>query len=83
MSLHKQAARQCINASECIFCCEKDCFGCSLTAPPVGACLVCGKDVLLDDFYEWRGEDPVHWDCLDEFEEGEECDFKNSDFWHD
>lgn len=56
-----------VGATECVTCFERSCFGCALTAPPVGVCPVCGKDVRLDDFYEWRGY-PVHWDCLDEME---------------
>jgi len=53
-------------ALECVCCFERTCFGCALVSVPVGVCPVCGKDVGRDDFYEWNGEDPVHWDCLDE-----------------
>lgn len=55
---------------ECVFCFEKNCFGCSLTAAPIGVCLACGKDILLNDFYEWMGEEVVHWDCMNQFEKG-------------
>lgn len=57
---------------ECSTCDGIGCEWCGFMVPPVGVCPVCGKDVLLDDFYDWRGEDPVHWDCLDQFEKGEE-----------
>lgn len=57
-----------VGAAECVCCFEETCFGCALTAPPIGVCPVCGMDVRLDDFYEWRGENPVHLDCLDELE---------------
>lgn len=53
---------------ECSCCFERDCFGCALTAAPIGTCPVCGLDVRLDDFYEWQGDDPIHWDCLEEQE---------------
>lgn len=52
---------------ECVCCFEQDCSGCALTAPPIGVCSVCGQDVRLDDFYEWQGDDFVHWDCMEEY----------------
>lgn len=52
----------------CVTCFEETCLGCALLVPPIGTCPVCGLDVRLDDFYEWRGDDPVHWDCLEEQE---------------
>lgn len=61
-------------ALECVCCFERDCFGCALTAPPIGVCPVCGMDVRLGGDYEWRGEGPVHWECLDEFEEFKGCE---------
>lgn len=54
---------------ECVCCFERDCFGCALNSPPVGVCPVCGRDVRLDDFYEWHGGDPVHWDCVNKYQE--------------
>lgn len=59
-------------ALECVCCFERDCFGCALTAPPIGVCPECGRDVRIGDDYEWRGGDPVHLDCLDKSEEGDE-----------
>lgn len=62
------------DALECVCCFERDCFGCSLTAPPIGVCSICGQDVRIGDDYEWRGDELVHCDCLDEFEGVEEND---------
>lgn len=70
MNLYKPT--RCVpGALECVCCFERDCFGCALTAPPIGACPICGQDVRIGDDYEWCGDEPIHWDCLDEFEEGE------------
>lgn len=57
-----------VGALECVCCFEESYFGCALTAPPIWICPVCGRDVRLDDFYEWCGENPVHLDCLDKLE---------------
>lgn len=61
-------------APECVCCFERNCFGCSLTAQAIGLCPVCGKDIFLGDFYDWRGNELVHWDCLDQSEEEWEKD---------
>lgn len=51
-------------ALECVCCFERDCFGCALTAQPIGVCPMCGQDVKLGDFYEWSGDEILHSDCL-------------------
>lgn len=59
-------------ALECVCCFERNCFGCALTAPPIGVCPVCGQDVRIGDDYEWCGDELVHWDCFEKFEGAEE-----------
>lgn len=51
---------------ECVTCFEPSCIGCAVLASSIGTCPVCGRDVRLDDFFEWRGDDPVHLDCMGE-----------------
>lgn len=55
-------------APECVCCFERNCFGCSLTAQAIGLCPVCGKDIFLGNFCDWRGNELVHWDCLEQIE---------------
>lgn len=71
MNLYKPT-RGVPGALECVCCFERSCFGCALTSPPIGVCPICGQDVRIGDDYEWRGDEMVHLDCLDEFEEGED-----------
>lgn len=56
-------------ALECVCCFELSCFGCALTAPPVGTCPVCGKDIRIDDDFAWSGDEMAHLACLEEKEE--------------
>ena len=71
MNLYK-SSRGVPGALECVCCFERDCFGCALTAPPIGVWPVCGQDVLIGYDYEWRGDEMVHCGCLDEIEGGGE-----------
>lgn len=73
MNLYKPR-RGVSGALECVCCFEQECFGCALTSPSIGVCLVCGQDVRIGDSYNWHGDDPVHWDCVNEFEGVEEND---------
>ena len=55
-----------VGALECVTCFERSCFGCALTAPPVGVCHVCGLDICMDDSWEWMGVYLAHSECMDE-----------------
>lgn len=58
-----------IGAPECVGCFERSCFGCALTAAPIGVCPICGRDIRINDDRCWLGEDLAHFDCMEAIED--------------